>query len=758
MNAKCFFSHSWDDSIKLKRYLKSVIEARSENRIEVILDEDDFHVSENVLNKEALIKSSDTVVVLFSPSYKEAICNKDSERGINREYKFIKERLEYDSEYIIPILYSGSRNESIPEDFNFSLYRDLTDIYVYFDKKKNKYNVGKKNRSKIIDLADLIIMRTEEKSRLKPYEFRERDELEGELYNTEATDKLPKECMVCLDAYGHILNQTCYFSVGRKGSGKSTLLEILKRYNPDKFYKSYKDLVHINAEDINLEILFSTLLNYKKDARIFPLSFLLDLFWEVYIIISCIHIVGVEAEKGRIIDGRRHIFLKVNEVFKSKLNIKKMGYDSTKKSIYTLSVELIESFIGDIIFKYATNEAYITSIKVNTTAYNILSSFFGEILFEEYLLALKRCEKRIFIGLDGFDTVSDDFCRETYQCISSNNKKDYGQDRLIFEKCFYRSLLNVIKEIKKGERNSELGIIEKIIDFCIVLPKDRLDKVETIDRDISKVKFCGLSWDAIDLLKMIVLRMEYIIGINNDGINNWNSRFNTVFSKLFDNIPTEITIEIENQKKQIDIFCYMLRLSSWNPRYIIKQMAALNNASKRAKEINSSIHNDTIKQLLARESREIIRTEFIKEYETILNIKELLTSFMNFKFSNDAKEFCSKIMQFDLVIILDRDFSDIRNRLTLLYELGIIGIHLSKELHKRQGFGNEYCFIFNEGLEPLETNMTVMSDFYREVKIIFNPMFWKYLSLDINTNDIIGDFSWEYLYKNHQRKIAVKTF
>ena len=40
-------------------------------------------------------------------------------------------------------------------------------------------------------------------------------------------------------------------------------------------------------------------------------------------------------------------------------------------------------------------------------------------------------------------------------------------------------------------------------------------------------------------------------------------------------------------------------------------------------------------------------------------------------------------------------------------------------------------------------------------KIIFNPIFLKYLDLNINTKELICNYSWEYIYKNHMMQDSI---
>jgi len=752
----CFFSHSWEDATELKELLKNEIELRSDNRIDVIYDKCSFIAGDNILQKEKLILSADVVVVFFSPSYKTAVTLPDVSKGVYREYSLILQRMKDPNLFTIPILLSGKKETSIPADFIYKVYEDLSSVVVYTAKNKAKAKyVAKRHELIMKKLVNNIINKAEDSFFAKSNIFTtEEEKYENLFYITESQGNLPRECMVLLDVYQHIRTQVCYFAIGRKGSGKTTLLEIIENFDTS-FHQKYKNLNPISVQDINLEYLYSVLDTHKRDVIIIPESLVLNLFWEIYISLITIYIVGIEVEHGRINDERESTFNNMKKVLLKKLNVQALDKSPTKKAISDLGVELLDNFLRSKILNYATEAAFVASITANTNSFNILSTFFGKNVFKNFLVALNKCKKRILIGLDGFDSTSDDFSRQTNEFSISERNIRVTTSRVIFECLFYRSLIDTVRAFKKTKKKSFISPIEDLLDFCIVLPQDRVDKIEIFDRDISKVNFAGLYWDAIELLKIVVLRLEYLADLK-DQKGDLKARFDLLMSKLLPHVPDSISIRIGNFDKSMDIFRYILRLSSWNPRYVLKHVARLYSASKVATE---KISNDTIKTILNYTGREIIRKEFIKEYcETIINIEDILLHFQDFDFINDFFIFCNHLDKISFQTASTMDLSKTDKKLAILYKLGIIGIYIPRELAQRQGFGTEYCYIFNEGLEPLESNIRDFSPTKQTISIVFNPIYCKYLALRINTNEVIGDFSWEYLKENKTRNMVIRRY
>lgn len=765
MKPTCYFSYCWDDSTKLIEYIKEQVEIMSDNRIEVIFDRNSFETGNDIDTVESKILSSDTVVVFSSPNYRRILDNSEEHRGVYREYEnYILPLLDSTPDAIIPVIYIGEKNTAVPRELHKKIHSDISAATV--TKIKGKTKIDKVYDSVVKKLVRFIIKQTDSMYRMRPvYEnnLSEDEKVRSLLQVHEADNKLPQSCMVSMDVYDKILNQTAYFVIGRKGSGKSTLLEVLEKWEPRIFVNKYKALFPMSAEHIELETLYS-LFKTNVDEDLLPNSLVLQVFWEFYIVMHAIVGVCIEDENCHIQDNRHQVFENIGKYIKQKLGIPKLGYRITQEGLFTLCAELISNFLRTEVLNHATTEAFLGSIRANFNAYNVLRSFFNDRKTIQICRAISKCQKRILISLDGFDTHSDDFRMRTKQLLDKPNTQVEAQNRISFESLFYRSLFEQVRKIKSARNVSPINQITDLLDFCIVLPKDRLEQIETIDRDFSKKCFAYLRWDAIELIKMMVLRLEYIGNIQHSNDCNYDlmERFEFAMQKLAPEVPLEIEIEINGQMRSLDLFQYVLRASFWNPRDIIKHFDCLLNAAHNARENHKRINtipSSTIKELLHGVSKSIIDREFIIEYRQVFyNIKEILQSFSNCCLLMDREELYNKLAQYEFKTCVQYSCKRIEDKLKILYEIGMIGLVFTPVDANRYGFGAGTCFTFNEGLSPLNTYNMMPVEMQKKCRFMLSPILIKYLFLQINTTNIVGDWGWKYHESNHQKKSSISDY
>ena len=77
------------------------------------------------------------------------------------------------------------------------------------------------------------------------------------------------------------------------------------------------------------------------------------------------------------------------------------------------------------------------------------------------------------------------------------------------------------------------------------------------------------------------------------------------------------------------------------------------------------------------------------------------------------------------------DCEQILNKISLLYELGVLGLKIPAKLMRMRGIGSEWCFSFNEGLKPLELLEYGFSPENTEIKFVLNPIFSKKIGIGI---------------------------
>lgn len=755
MREKCFFAYCWDDPdgvMDLMLYLKQRIEKKSNGTIQVIIDKRDFHISENFKENEKKIYMSDSVIIFFSPAYKNVINGEDEERGVYREYKHILSAWEANEIAVLPIIVEGEVKEVITKEFKDNIAADFSKTLPIIEGKSGRKKLNPEYRTDMTNLISDIIYETSVAHRRKDYQFSNIEEAYSVLFcNTESKDKLPRGCMYKSEAYSNIMsNEGANFLVGRKGSGKTTFFEVLEKYNPAEFDKHFKVLRPISVEDIREDHLYSSFSGFKEDKKVFGEEYILELFWEIYLHLCAIYIVCVEEENHRIRDGRRGIFHRIANKLKKAFNVNKLDSSDVKRSIFTESLELWENFLKVNILSYATGEAFLASMDANFNVDNVLKDFFKKRDYLCLLNAIEQCDKKILIALDKFDAISDDFRRSAKFEMQSNKEsvRLEGEKKVIFDKLLYRSLILAVEKLK----SNNTGMMEKAA-FCIIIPQDRIDQIKIVDRDFSKRNFISLSWDAIELLQVILLRLKKMYEFDYDIKDDAVEKFREVMQKYMQTIPLKIRIETDGIK-EIDLFQYILRISFWRPRDIIKYVSILYDANERNSYKGKKIDMDTLKRLLNSVTEEILDKEFYPEYDkTFFNIIDFMKEFEGKNLVMYSSELIDLIKDFKFEGVVFSEDNELLGKIRMLYEIGVIGLKFN--LKEIKMIGCTLCFVFNEGVYPFERAKEDILKMHENVQIVLNPIFAKKLSLNYNTTEIIGAYGWDYLKENHIRKKGI---
>lgn len=758
MKQLCYFAYCWDDpngNKDLLEYLKAKIEEKSKGNIRVFYDKRSSNKGENFKENEKKILQSDSVIIFFSPAYKNIVDNKIETRGVWREYEKILEAWENNSVAVIPVVVEGKVEKAITREFKDNIAADFSE-HPPIIQGKTKKKLNPVYKTEMSNLVSAIIYETSVAHRRKDYCFSNREEAYTVLFcNTESKNKLPRGCMYKSEAYMNVLSSDgTSFLVGRKGSGKTTFFEVLEKYDPVEFDKHFKALRPISVEDIREEHIYAVLDKVCVDHKIFGYERIIGLFWEIYLYLCAIYIVCVEEENCRIRDDRQPIFHKMGNKLRRVLNVTKLDSANVKLAIFTESVAMWEEFLCSGILDYATGEAFLASMDANFSVDNVLKDFLGKNVYRPFVKAIEQCEKNILIALDKFDAISDQFRRAVKDDLQSGNETLIlkARKRAEFDKVLYHSLVSTVEKLK----NLDIGIMGHAT-FCIIIPQDRVDQIKLVDRDFAKKNFLSLAWDGIELLEVILLRLKTLYKFDLDEKEDVVVKFKAVMKKYMPTIPEKIIINVDGREKEIELFQYLLRNSFWRPRDIIKYIAVLYDANQKNIQKHSQIDMETLKSLLNKVTNDIIEDEFYNEYDKIFyNITSFMELFEGSYIILSTAEFLEKIFQFEFEGVLFDGNNEIIGKLNFLYEVGIIGLLFEEEYIRTKAIGNRFCFVFNEGTYPLERAMRQIVTGSKEIKIVLNPIFSKKLSLKYNTTEIVGAYSWEYLYSNHVRKASIK--
>lgn len=754
---RCYFAYTWDNDKSnlpdLLGILKNKIETYTEGNIEVVYDKESFGTGENFEDKEELILLSDSIVIFFSPQYRERVEQKSKNQGVYREYEKIKEVKNRGIASIIPIIVSGDEKNAITREFEKNI-AEIFDVEKIFTKSRNK-QIKKKFIDSIEDLVGKIIKETNVAYKKRDFEFSSKEDMVGILFGeSEANRKLPQKCMYKTDAYESVMSQRRRYIIGRKGSGKTTFFELLEKYDVDLFEKKFKVLRPIKAEEISMEYAYNIINSYDVDSLLFSLNDRLELFWEIYTYLCAIYIVCLEEEYFKVEDERKITFRQAGEVLKKeKLKCEKLDTLTSHKALFTSAIETFDSFMKNDILSYIKIKSFDASLVSNFNVNNVMENYFGKSLYTQLKLAIIRCKKKMLIALDGFDTVSDDFRKASIYKLNSEKQeeRDEGQKRLDFEVIFFRSMFTVFERLRKAEN----GIMSKV-SFCIIIPQDKLDQIKQVDRDFSKYNFTSLSWDAIDLLKMLVYRLEYIYDVENDEDSRYKERFEYIMKKYYGDIPLQIQIVPNDKDASMDLFQYLLRLSFWRPRDIIKYFYEIHLAHKNNPYKGTELPQDIIKGMLYKKADDIIETEFYAEYRNVItNLEDIMYQFRGRNIVISLEEMTDIMERQPFKTSMLRDFSNPINKIKMLYELSAIGIQVDKKMQQQENLESNLCFNYNEGLNPLYLLDNKMFE-KGKINIVINPIFSRNLELKYCTRDVLERYGWDYFAKNHTRKSSIK--
>lgn len=778
--ATCFFCYSWDNSDKYEylEYIKKSIEESCDFQIDVILDKKSYKNNDDFDEKLQKMRTYDLIVVFFTPELKSIITDSElsKDREVLKEYEIVLERYKQNPSAIYPVILSGSDKTALTHEFS---RRNAPYVNALgFTRTAAKKLVIQRNLKPVFNnFVFGIINYTRHNFANKSIEYATTRIALNKLFSLTDTTELPDSCLIKTDIYADILNQEYYFVAGRKGSGKSTFINNFRGMDKVKFDNMYKQMVPVKSEAFQHEDAYGTFIKkHEKDLEIMTPYDWLTIFWKVYFTLQSILIIGLEVENGTIDykDERRPVFEKVTKILKRRLGLKigqryrSFRGDNVPKTLFHAVVELVDEQF-DFAISQAVNKQIIASFSSRMTSDLIIERFFGQKNISAFLEALRQCKKKIIISLDGFDTHSEDFREAT---VSMSKDTDEFNRRTEYEKLFYRTLIEVVNGFKQHDFNDRvMSVMSNYLDFCIVLPKDRYDQIIRKDRDSFKKRFCALTWDAYELLNLLVRRLEYLIKIIDPTVSidtnaNLFTRMDNALS-FFPGLPQEIIFDVKGNKMTMGLFNYILRFSFWRPRDVISNLSSLlayvieideEDESKITVYDNVRLSNDELKLTIKDNVRRIIQEEFIEEYQNVFrNLEDVLGEFRDSQLIIKAHDFRKKLgtIRFDASYAYSVD--DVDNKMQVLYELGIIGLKYKKDIATQHGYLHHICYIFNAGIGPFKDFIKANNKEIEEASIIFNPILSNAFLFEFNTSELIGNWSQEYIERLHKMKRTIQT-
>jgi hypothetical protein len=752
--------------------------------LEVFYDKQKKHALFSLSEFEKKILQVDLVIVLCTEQYKKIIDTRDANRHAFNEYGDVKILFNIAPHKVCPLMLSGTVENSVPSDLREIEVYQLTNIRdIQKEQEKKNHNkvvlntYGKKQYKSVVDSIKGRLYHNYREYLIIYPAGKDSQQVYNDLFVfKESNNKLPEKCMIVPDAYSKMFADHKQFIVGRKGSGKSTFFEILVNKDSVKFNTTYKSLNVIKFDLFPIQQVFSIWKEYTKDGEIYQINNVFDLFWEIYIFLYSVCIIGISMEYDPIHwkdDPRCEAFQGIIKQILSALNRKSLLQDHQDPEalfgeIGGTTCDIIEDFLAKGILDRSTEKSFRGSILANMKSMIALYNYFGENCVKLYVQAIKKCKRYILFALDGFDSTSDDFRQRTNMYLESKdeNLRRDGEQRKDFLRDFDYRLVDTVNRLKSGGRK---GIFD-VIDICIILPRDRYEVFRVKDRDIAKKDFSFLNWDAFELMQMITLRLEYLRerlmnepdlknkypnflsqSVNISKLSYTNSadlylRFVHCMQQLFPDIPLHINIDSIGK---IELFNYLLSLSMWRPRDIIKYFEKLFEISKRLHSMDCTNEeiNLAIRSGMSNTSITILDDEFIGEYKTVFrNIEDVLNCLRAAPLFLTGEEIKIRLNKIDFITTFAIDDGTFSSKLRILYELGVIGVCVTREMMERFNLLSEHCFAFNQGSMPQRP-----VNFDESTMCVFNPMFKSKLGLmpNFSKEGIIGNFSWSDIKKAH---------
>jgi len=244
---------------------------------------------------------------------------------------------------------------------------------------------------------------------------------------------------------------------------------------------------------------------------------------------------------------------------------------------------------------------------------------------------------------------------------------------------------------------------------------------------------------------MLRKRLELLMNKFTDKKYTAKERLEKIFRTEFSKLPLECTITLNSKDYTLPVFIEVLRHSLWRPREILIYFTRILTILKDFTDRNITINNFSISKVISDTTREIIKSEFISELQRhCINIIEILRGFkgkpqilniepLNKLIGNLHFQFIDKM----------EPLRDFKKKVKFLFEIGFIGLEVSKQLVRLHKLLIEDVFCFNETNDTYEI---LENNDYEECNFVIHPLFCEFLGLDTSNNQRLTlNMSWQYL-------------
>ncbi len=714
------------------------------NKIEFVIDKSLGH-GDNVHDFERSISSYRAVLIIGTRKYKQKI--ETGDYGVSREHRYLMEALQSKKINVFTIISESQFEEVFPSDMKGFRATDFSGVMHDSEWRKLSNNTRKmyqaEANSLVIDILALNEKNILSKSNISKIRQKLFFEQKHESIADHIDDETFNKIFVKTSCYNAVINKSSYLLIGRKGSGKSFLTDYFTR-NPIED-NTISIFIHFRLFKLSNIYLMGSASRLSPDiGKIISESDLFECSWSLIFYISCIIQTYIEVKSDQI-DYPRHKMLKIENFLEQSGCLDKIPlYGEDVISVQRLidwCVEKVYHTVNSGIEILDNDYAKaISGIQSLVDPLKVVPAIIGLSVIEEFNEIVKQKSPTFLITVDGFDSKFDNFRRDTNSAVYESSEK---LKRVEFEINWLTGLIESTQSIINPPRGPKLVSGNAIYRLLVTLPRDRFIEVQRLDRDAFRLrhKYVEIRWSGPELMNLIRKRLEvyYAKDCKSDLIDE----------KLFEaiewicSISKNLTFMYNKNRVEIDLFSYFLRHSFWRPRDILYHVSTLIEEGERYKKIKRQITVEKIREIVKNSCSDIIKAEFIGEFETIFpKIQRFLGLFYG-KTNELTHDEIFSIIGVEEIRLSSGDILDtIEDKIDFLYEIGFIGIITDQEFSKKVGFKRRESFSFSDSIDVYRT---IPDQIKRNLSWIIHPIFSEYLGLSTVGSNFVLRYDMEYL-------------
>lgn len=741
------------------RFLRDAIVDAVDHAIELRIDSDIPYGGDIRQFMSAIRTEADAALILLTPAYAAKVGQHHGsaadEFGLILERRAAAEKEQRESPdarlfSMIPILFSQDKERSIPPGLEELLYADLSTRPFVRNPKSGKIEIA---RSKAVEFQRIVRRLGGEiyaPTTLNSQAYRDAyQDLFARLFvDLKDCGEIDPDLFVKTRPFEEVRAQQVFLLIGRKGSGKSTVTSFLAH---DRAHH-YKGSFEINVDHINLEQLFSLLELEQVSSdttHVVSIRATFELAWELFLNCAAMAILSSPTTRVSLSDDQRHflgdIDAFVNSILASTEPIKSEQHTAVLLE-YCLNNTI--AFLRDCILNSRDDPRhFLSDITARFTFDNLADFAAGEGVMRALGEILTRCQRHVLFTLDGFDTAYSEYRSRT---VTQFADPAVIERRTRLEIDFLRGLLSLSLRIKHETNRRPLY---GLADFCFTVPKDRFVEVMRLERDTYRyrARFSELNWSGIELAILLRKRLEKLAGRKFPG-SSPEDRLEHALEEACPGFPEHLEIRVRGSVTRVPTFLYILRHTFFRPRDVLYYYARVIALVRQTRRRNMQVAGDAVRRAIKTGAFEVIKSEFLNEFKSsVLNLEDILTAFRGETLHLSAQKIEDVLgpVAFRLAQQRTQPVVNLQDKIRILYEIGFLGVSLSKDRQESFGFMNQDVFSFTELRNSDEADRIIDgigSSTFGDSQFLIHPIFIQYLALE--RGDALSSFqlSWEYLH------------